>query len=75
MANKAQHKAAKEALQRAIAATGSPETPGTITSLAKLVGISRQGVSQWDVVPVHRVVDVERATGVPRAELRPDIFG
>lgn len=36
--------------------------------------ISSQAVSQWKRVPPERVLDVERITGVPRHELRPDIY-
>ncbi len=44
--------------------------------LAKLVGITRQAISQWDKVPADRVLAVERATGgqVTRSELRPDLY-
>lgn len=36
--------------------------------------ITPQAVSQWDRVPAERALDVERVTGVPRHELRPDIY-
>lgn len=47
------------------------------------VGISRaldgaitpQAVSQWDKIPVKRAIELEAKTGIPRHELRPDIFG
>lgn len=42
--------------------------------LAKQLGISAQAVSQWARVPVERVLEIERLTGVPRHELRPDIY-
>lgn len=57
-----------EALERAIRAVGSGN------ELAKRIGITAQALSQWDSVPPLRVLDVERATGVPRHELRPDIY-
>lgn len=37
-------------------------------------GVSPQAISQWSRVPVLRVLDVERVTGIPRHELRPDIY-
>lgn len=42
---------------------------------AKIGGISSQAISQWKRVPAERVLEVERATGVSRHALRPDIFG
>lgn len=42
--------------------------------LALKLGVSAQAISQWRQVPVSRVLDVERITGVPREELRPDIY-
>jgi len=31
-------------------------------------------VYRWKHIPVRRLSDVERITGIPREELRPDIF-
>ena len=51
------------------------EVAGGNTGLAeKIGGLTPQAVSQWKRVPVERVLDVERITGVPRHELRPDIY-
>lgn len=49
-------------------------TKGLQTKLAKHLGISRQAVSDWDVVPIGRLLEVEEFTGISRAKLRPDIF-
>jgi len=57
-----------EALQRAI------KQIGTSNEFAALLGVKPQAVSQWDRVPPLRVLDVERISGVPRHELRPDIY-
>jgi DNA-binding transcriptional regulator YdaS (Cro superfamily) len=58
----------KEALKRAIEAAGSP------AALARSLGISAQAVSQWDEVPPLRVIAVEKVSGIPRHELRPDLY-
>jgi len=57
-----------EALKKAIQRVGSGE------ALAGLLGITPQALSQWDRVPPLRVLEVERHTGVPRHDLRPDIY-
>lgn len=57
-----------EALTRAI------ERSGGLVKLAASLGITKQAVSQWDEVPPLRVLEVERISGVPRHELRPDLY-
>ena len=52
---------------------------GTVRELAIRLSangrkITEQGVSKWTCVPLGRVVEVERATGVPRERLRPDLY-
>jgi DNA-binding transcriptional regulator YdaS (Cro superfamily) len=56
-------------LEKARAAAG-----GNRKLAEKIGGITRQAVSQWRRVPAERVLDVERASGVPRHELRPDLY-
>ena len=59
-----------DSFSRAIAAAGSQQT------LARALGITQQALSQWKRrrIPAERVLDVERITGVPRHDLRPDIY-
>lgn len=57
-----------DTVHRAIRAAGN----GSI--LARELGISPQALFQWDTVPPLRVLEVERITGIPRHELRPDIY-
>jgi DNA-binding transcriptional regulator YdaS (Cro superfamily) len=61
---------AKEALDRAIRVAGSA------TRLAELLGVHKSTISDWRKarVPADRACAVEAATGVTRAELRPDLF-
>jgi TorA maturation chaperone TorD len=56
-------------LQEAIRAAGS------VSELARRIGISQPSVSGWDRIPAERVLTVESATGVNRTVLRPDLFG
>ncbi len=50
---------------------------GSQQKLAVLMGVSSMAVSKWtknDSVPTERVLTIEKLTGVPRYELRPDIY-
>ena len=48
---------------------------GGITALALKLKLTKQAVSAWKRVPPTRVLAVEKATGVSRYQLRPDIYG
>src|SRR5260370_15280769 len=48
---------------------------GGVGALAQKIGISQPSVSNWSRVPAERVVGVEAVTGIPRATLRPDLYG
>lgn len=50
------------------------ERVGGQAALAKLIGVTAQAISQWEEVPPLRVLEVERASGVSRHELRPDLY-
>lgn len=43
-------------------------------ALAEAIGRTKQAVNQWKRVPGELVPEVERATGVPREQLRPDLY-
>jgi DNA-binding transcriptional regulator YdaS (Cro superfamily) len=46
---------------------------GLISKVARELHISRSAIAMWDKVPAERVVDVEKASGIPRHKLRPDL--
>jgi len=48
---------------------------GSISALARGLGISQPSVSAWSRIPAERVAAVESFTGISRERLRPDIFG
>jgi TorA maturation chaperone TorD len=48
---------------------------GSVSELARRLGISQPSVSNWTQVPAERVMSVETLTGVNRVVLRPDLFG
>lgn len=47
---------------------------GSQADLAKLLGISPQAVNRWRRIPVGRAIAIEKHLGIPRHELRPDIW-
>ena len=50
---------------------------GGQSALARILGCTPQAVSKMcrtGRVPAERVIDIERATGVKRHELRPDLY-
>ena len=56
--------------------TRCADSVGGMAKLAAALGLTRQAVYLWRKrIPAERLVDVERVTGIPRRELRPDIFG
>lgn len=47
---------------------------GGFPKLADALGITRHALYQWDEIPANRVIAVEKASGVPRQQLRPDLY-
>lgn len=47
-----------------------------LTGLAALIGVDKATTTRWSQrrIPAERVLQVEKVTGVPRHELRPDIY-
>lgn len=60
--------ARKSPIDKAASAVGSR------SQLARLLGIAVQSIQQWHRIPAERVLEVERVTGIPRHELRPDLY-
>jgi DNA-binding transcriptional regulator YdaS (Cro superfamily) len=57
-------------LERAILAAGSGK------ALAELLGVTPMAVSYWKArgVPARQALPIEKATGISRHELRPDLY-
>lgn len=47
---------------------------GGLTSLAKIVSRHHATVLRWNRVPAQHARAIEQATGIPRHELRPDLW-
>ena len=52
------------------------EKVGGQANIAKHLGVSNMTVSQWKTrgVPAERVLDLEKLSGVPCWEIRPDLY-
>jgi DNA-binding transcriptional regulator YdaS (Cro superfamily) len=50
------------------------EKAGGLGKLADALGITHQSFYSWKKVPAERVIDFETATGIPRGEVRPDLY-
>jgi DNA-binding transcriptional regulator YdaS (Cro superfamily) len=50
------------------------EIAGGTRALAKALGITAGAISHWDRIPAERLLEIEKVTGVPRDELRPDLY-
>lgn len=48
----------------------------TLAGLALSVNVNKSTVTRWaqNRIPAERVLDVEKATGIERHKLRPDIY-
>jgi DNA-binding transcriptional regulator YdaS (Cro superfamily) len=57
-----------EGLRKAI------EVAGSLRRLAMLLGITPAALLEWWRVPAHRILQVEAVTGIPREQLRPDLY-
>lgn len=62
---------------RVIACDAAKRMFGTQAALAERVGegLKRSAIGMWSIVPERWVLPVERATGISRYKLRPDVFG
>ena len=46
---------------------------GLLALIAREIGVTRAAVVKWERVPAERLPEIERITGIPRHQLRPDI--
>jgi DNA-binding transcriptional regulator YdaS (Cro superfamily) len=54
------------------------ERAGGQAAVAKALRVTRSAVNHWvksGELPIRRVLEVERLSGISRKHLRPDIFG
>ena len=47
---------------------------GGYASLARRLGITPQAISQWTEIPLDRILQVEKVTGIKREKLRPELY-
>lgn len=49
----------------------------SLQSFGAMFGVNKTTVRYWERrgVPPERVLEIEKVTGIPREQLRPDVFG
>jgi DNA-binding transcriptional regulator YdaS (Cro superfamily) len=47
---------------------------GRLTRLALALNITPAAINQWKIIPADKLVAISRETGIPRQELRPDLY-
>lgn len=47
---------------------------GGLAVLARALGIRHTAFYRWKTVPADRVLKIEEVTGIPRYEIRPDLY-
>ena len=47
---------------------------GSITALARELGVTKAAVSSWDRVPIKHLFKISREAGILRVRLRPDLY-
>lgn len=47
---------------------------GRLAEVAHGLGLTRAAVVKWERVPADRLIEIERITGIPREQLRPDLY-
>ena len=58
----------KKKISRIVTAAGGH------TKLAQIIGTTPQAIHMWRDVPVAHVLKIEKATGIPRYDIRPDVY-
>lgn len=47
---------------------------GGLNALARLLGIKPQSIIKWHNIPAKRIIQIEKATGIPRQKLAPELY-
>ena len=58
----------------ALAAEQAVKKAGGGAKVARPLNLTRQAIYQWKRVPAEHVLTLERLSGVPRYQIRPDIY-
>jgi len=47
---------------------------GGMRPLGRALNINYQAIQQWHRIPADRLVAIEEAIGIPREQMRPDLY-
>jgi DNA-binding transcriptional regulator YdaS (Cro superfamily) len=47
---------------------------GRLSNLARALKITPAAINQWKIIPADKLVAISNETGIPRHELRPDLY-
>jgi DNA-binding transcriptional regulator YdaS (Cro superfamily) len=47
---------------------------GRLSDLARALKITPAAINQWKIIPADKLVAISNETGIPRHELRPDLY-
>jgi hypothetical protein len=50
------------------------DAAGGVMALARMLNLNHAVVSRWHQVPAHWIIEIENKTGVPREQIRPELY-
>jgi Putative antitoxin of bacterial toxin-antitoxin system, YdaS/YdaT len=50
------------------------KTVGSRYQLAKMLGLTPPAIYKWKRIPADRIIAIEKATGIDRSKIRPDLY-
>lgn len=64
----------KKPKQRSKIIENACEEAGGMRALGRAMGIPYQSIQAWKEIPAQHILTIERVTGIPREQLRPELY-